>query len=50
LPDDAPDAELVVVVGVPDVFELVLDELEGAELDVAEGPELLDAGAELPEL
>ncbi len=38
------------LVGVPGVFGLVLDELDGAELDVAEGAELLDAGAEVPEL
>jgi hypothetical protein len=50
LPDDAPDAELVVLVGVPDVFELVLDELDEVELGVPDGAELLEAGAEVPEL
>jgi hypothetical protein len=48
--DAVPDVELVVPVGVPDVFALVLDELDGVELDVADGAEPLDVDAEFPEL
>jgi hypothetical protein len=47
LPDDDPDVALVVLVGVPDVLELVLEEPDGVELAVGEGAEL-EAGAELP--
>jgi hypothetical protein len=46
LPDAAPDVESVVLVELPDVFEGVLDGLEGVELVVADGA-ALDVGAEL---